>query len=56
MNARHTLHFAYDTGMTKDDIDEVVLVGGTTRIPKVKNMLRYDLNCNQHVSHVIMLS
>ena len=26
--------------MTKDNIDEIVLVGGTTRIPKVKQQLR----------------
>ncbi len=26
--------------MTPDDIDEVVLVGGTTRIPKIKQQLR----------------
>jgi len=32
-------HF-YNTEMTKDNIDEVVLVGGTTRIPKVKQQLR----------------
>lgn len=29
-----------DLGMSKDDIDEIVLVGGTTRIPKVKSQLR----------------
>uniref|UniRef100_A0A7S0SSX6 Uncharacterized protein n=1 Tax=Chromulina nebulosa TaxID=96789 RepID=A0A7S0SSX6_9STRA len=29
-----------ELGMTKNDIDEVVLVGGTTRIPKIKQMLR----------------
>jgi hypothetical protein len=27
--------------MSRDTIDEVVLVGGTTRIPKVKQQLRY---------------
>jgi molecular chaperone DnaK (HSP70) len=27
--------------MSKGDIDEVVLVGGTTRIPLVKDQLRY---------------
>jgi molecular chaperone DnaK (HSP70) len=29
-----------DLDMSKDDIDEVVLVGGTTRIPKIKQQLR----------------
>lgn len=29
-----------DAKMTKTDIDEVVLVGGTTRIPKIQSMLR----------------
>jgi molecular chaperone DnaK (HSP70) len=28
------------SGMTKTDIDEVVLVGGTTRIPLIKQQLR----------------
>jgi hypothetical protein len=28
------------SGMAKGDIDEVVLVGGTTRIPFVKDQLR----------------
>lgn len=27
--------------MSVSDIDEVVLVGGTTRIPRVKQQLRY---------------
>merc|ERR1711935_365063 len=26
--------------MKKSDVDEVVLVGGSTRVPKVKNMLK----------------
>ncbi len=29
-----------ELGMEKSDIDEVVLVGGTTRVPRVKQMLR----------------
>jgi len=29
-----------DAGMKKDDIDELVLVGGSTRIPKVQQLLR----------------
>ena len=28
-----------DAGMKKEDVDEVVLVGGSTRIPKVQEML-----------------
>ena len=27
--------------MSRDNIDEIVLVGGTTRIPHVKQQLRY---------------
>ncbi len=30
-----------ELAMTPDDIDEIVLVGGTTRIPKIKQDLRY---------------
>jgi L1 cell adhesion molecule like protein len=29
-----------DSGMSKNQIDEVVLVGGSTRIPKVIELLR----------------
>ena len=29
-----------DAGMTKDDIDEVILVGGSTRIPKVQEVVK----------------
>ncbi len=29
-----------DAGLTKDDIDEVILVGGSTRIPTVQELLR----------------
>ena len=29
-----------DAGLAKDDVDEVVLVGGSTRIPKVQDMLK----------------
>lgn len=29
-----------DAGMSKNDVDEIVLVGGSTRIPKVQNMLQ----------------
>ena len=28
-----------DSGMSKEDIDEIILVGGSTRIPKIQNML-----------------
>jgi hypothetical protein len=33
------------SGMAKGDIDEVVLVGGTTRIPFVKDQLRCPPPC-----------
>jgi endoplasmic reticulum chaperone BiP len=33
-----------DQNMLKEDIDEVVLVGGTTRIPKIRNMLKHYFN------------
>ena len=29
-----------DAGMSKDDIDDVVLVGGSTRIPKIQSLLK----------------
>lgn len=29
-----------DSGLTKEDVDEVVLVGGSTRIPKISEMLK----------------
>jgi molecular chaperone DnaK (HSP70) len=29
--------------MKERDVDEIVLVGGTTRIPKIKEQLRYEL-------------
>lgn len=35
----------YGIEMTRDNIDEIVLVGGTTRIPKVKQQLRYTFLC-----------
>lgn len=40
-----------DLHMTKDDIDEVVLVGGTTRIPFVKRKLRefFQKALNDHI-------
>eukprot|EP01035_Chromulina_nebulosa_P018301 gene18301-23985_t len=40
-----------ELGMTKNDIDEVVLVGGTTRIPKIKQMLRefFGKELNDHI-------
>jgi molecular chaperone DnaK (HSP70) len=40
-----------DLHMTKDDIDEVVLVGGTTRIPFVKRKLRefFGKALNDHI-------
>jgi molecular chaperone DnaK (HSP70) len=33
-----------DAGMTKKDIDEIVLVGGSTRIPRVQQLLRSYFN------------
>jgi molecular chaperone DnaK (HSP70) len=40
-----------DLGMEKADIDEVVLVGGTTRVPKVKALLRgyFGKELNDHI-------
>jgi molecular chaperone DnaK (HSP70) len=37
--------------MNKSDIDEVVLVGGSTRIPKIKLMLRqfFGRDLNDHI-------
>jgi molecular chaperone DnaK (HSP70) len=34
------LRLLADLNMDKGDIDEVVLVGGSTRIPKIKTLLR----------------
>ncbi|MBD5074384.1 Hsp70 family protein, partial [Xanthomonas citri pv. citri] len=36
-----------DSGLSKDDIHEVVLVGGSTKIPKVQEMLRNFFNGKQ---------
>jgi molecular chaperone DnaK (HSP70) len=33
-------HNLFLSDMTKEDIDEVVLVGGSTRVPLVKRQLR----------------
>ena len=33
--------------LTNRDIDEVVLVGGTSRIPRVRDMLKAHLNVNR---------
>mmetsp|Transcript_6503 Transcript_6503/g.12647 ORF Transcript_6503/g.12647 Transcript_6503/m.12647 type:complete len:502 (+) Transcript_6503:1122-2627(+) len=33
-----------DAGLSKDDVDEIILVGGSTRIPKVQQMLREYFN------------
>ena len=40
-----------ELGMRKTDIDEIVLVGGTTRIPRVKELLRnyFDKELNDHI-------
>eukprot|EP00978_Attheya_sp_CCMP212_P001063 scaffold2167_cov51-Attheya_sp.AAC.4 len=29
-----------DAGMSKKDVDQIILVGGSTRIPKVQSMLQ----------------
>lgn len=29
-----------DSGMKKSEIDEIILVGGSTRIPKIQNMIK----------------
>ena len=41
----------HSVGMSKDDIDEIVLVGGTTRIPLVKQQLRefFGKDLNDHI-------
>ena len=33
-----------DSGMRKVDIDEIVLVGGSTRIPKVQSLIKEFFN------------
>ena len=33
-----------DLDMKENEVDEIVLVGGTTRIPKIKEQLRYELD------------
>ena len=33
-----------DSGMKKTDIDEVVLVGGSTRIPKIQQLIKEFFN------------
>ena len=33
-----------DAGMKKDEIDEIVLVGGSTRIPKIQQLVRDHFN------------
>lgn len=37
--------------MSKDDIDEVVLVGGSTRIPEIKRLLKayFGKDLNDHI-------
>ncbi|XP_045456228.1 heat shock protein 68-like [Melitaea cinxia] len=43
-----TLHYVdqalFDAGMTKKDINDVILVGGSTRIPKIKQMISQFFN------------
>ena len=38
---KHLKYLVAAVGMKEDEVDEVVLVGGTTRIPRVKSQLRY---------------
>ena len=40
-----------DLNMTKEDVDEIVLVGGTTRVPKIKELLRnfFGKKLNDHI-------
>jgi len=33
-----------DAGMKKSEIDEIVLVGGSTRIPKIQQMIKQFFN------------
>jgi molecular chaperone DnaK (HSP70) len=39
-------------GMTSKEIDEVVLVGGTTRIPRIRDLLRQHLNISHLNTHI----
>lgn len=36
-----------DLGMSKEDIDEVVMVGGTTRMPQIRELVKKELNVKQ---------
>ena len=36
-----------DAGMTPKEIDEIVLVGGSTRIPKVDFLVNVTISCGQ---------
>lgn len=40
-----------DLGMSTNDVDEIVLVGGTTRIPKIKQKLKdyFGKELNDHI-------
>jgi Hsp70 protein len=39
-----------DAGISKDEVDEIVLVGGSTRIPKVRTALApLAIKCTQHI-------
>lgn len=35
-----------DSQLNKDDIEEIVLIGGSTRIPKVRELIKEFFNCN----------
>ncbi|MFQ5469969.1 MAG: Fe-S protein assembly chaperone HscA [Gammaproteobacteria bacterium] len=38
-----------DSGVSKDEINEVVLVGGSTRMPRVRELIGNFFNCSPHV-------
>ena len=38
-----------DANLSKSEIDEVVLVGGSTRIPKIKKLLQDFFNRKEYV-------
>ena len=44
----------HDAGLSNDDIDEVVLVGGSSKIPKIQSMLSDHL-CGKRLNKSINL-
>jgi molecular chaperone DnaK len=55
----HCLHALADAGLRKEDIDELILVGGSTRIPLVREFTRElfdrEPNISQHPDEAIAL-